>query len=287
MLISSKFKNVFTAVTLYSLTTGAAVANDNVEGFVTDDPSGLDYALIGDTESPQKILVMLHGSGDNYLPLASGAENIPDEYDDLLIIVPNGPVSFAEILPPAQIEQIMQQNPTLDLENMRNWSGQVNLSGNETEAEIMQLLEESQYETADALNALISAQLEKYDLDGRDVSLYGFSAGGSMAMYAGLRADQEYGEVLNHSGALYGPYENPPSTPPITIIIGDREPPLLQGLPIMVETLEAEGVSVTYEILNNTGHEFNQEVVTHFYNFIDRLMEDAQQMEPALEPVEP
>ena len=104
-----------------------------------------------------------------------------------------------------------------------------------------------------------------------------------MAMYTALRDDHEYKRVLNHSGALYGPYENPPSTPPISIIMGDRETALLQGLPVMVESLQTEGVDVTSYILKNTGHEISLTLKEHFYDLIEELLETNTQQNPTLE----
>lgn len=274
-------RNAFSAIALTTLSATQSIAADN-NNFITNDPSNIEYAAVGDTESPAKILVLLHGSGDNYKALADLAETIAQNYQDLLILVPNGPESFAEILQPAQIQMLKQQNPNLDLENMRNWSDRVDLNGTETEDQIMQLLEESQYETADALNALIQSRLDQFGLNESDVSLYGFSAGGSMAMYTGLRANDEYNEVLNHSGALYGPYENPASTPPISIIIGDRETALLQGLPVMVDALQAEGVNATSEVLENTGHEITNEMIIHFRNLIEDLVHSDPEQNPAI-----
>ena len=164
-------RNTFAAIAFTTLSASQTLASDS-SNLVTDDSLGLDYAAIGDSQSPQKILVLLHGSGDNFKGLASLGENIAQHYEDLLILVPNGPKSFAEILQPAQIQMLTQQNPNLDLDNMRNWAGSVDLTGTETQGQIMQMLEESQYETADNLNTLIQSHIDQHSLQESDVSLY-------------------------------------------------------------------------------------------------------------------
>jgi len=287
MFNNASLRKTFSAIAISALSTSSVLAADIENTLINDHASGLDYVALGDTESPEKILVLLHGAGDNYKNIASLGQNVTSQYDDLLVIVPNSPKSLADILLPEQIEQIKAQNPNLDLEQLRNWTIPPNIEGNASENEIMQRLEENQYESADALNSLIASQLDKFGLEESDASLYGFSAGGTIAMYAGLRAASDYAGILNHSGAFYGPYENPSSTPPLSFIVGDRETAFVQALPKMIHDIEATGITVTAKIMPNTGHELSAEVVEPFYKLIDDLVGISAITEPSPEQPAP
>lgn len=125
------------------------------------------------------------------------------------------------------------------------------------------------------LNKFIDGQLEQYGLKDEALAIYGFSAGGTMALAAAGKRAQPCAGVVSHSGFALPGNETPLSTPPVLLIFGDQEVGGFPGsmmLDISKGTLETYGMSVTEHICENLAHAVNDEVINVSADYIAKAL---------------
>lgn len=235
-----------------------------------DEGSGLDYCLAGNTVNPKKILVALHGTGDNALSFKKIGDIAATVSSDLLVLVPNGPVSMSEIFPKEQLDALKASMPGYDPEKGRNWTGVAKIAPDATDDEKIKALQDTIDIVAVKVNSLIDTQLKKYQLKSSDLAIYGFSAGGSMAMETGMQRSEACAALISHSGYLLSA-RTPLSKPKTLFMVGDQEvanPQLKELYESSAEVLKLAGLSVTERILENTAHTVNQQAFTALMNFV-------------------
>jgi phospholipase/carboxylesterase len=260
-------------------------------GMFKDPASGLDFIAVGDTKTPKRMIVVLHGTGDNaegIQPLGELFANLPGT----LVLIPNGPVPLSAILPPEQIAATKAANPDADLDKARNWTGASKTKVVDEET-MIQALDEIMTEPVHQLNTLIDGQRDQYGLKDKDIVVYGFSAGGLMALHASIQRDEPVAGVIAHSGHFLGAYEAV-STPKVLMIYGDQElahPQVRQMFLGSAEALRMLGLDVEEHACTNLGHGLNQEALETAAKFMKSafdVKEEAPKRAPrTLDPPKP
>lgn len=241
-----------------------------------DPASGLEYIAVGETENPKRILIVLHGTGDNCNGIKPVGDAFAGALADTLVLIPNGPVSLAEILPPEQIAAAKQANPAFDAEAARNWSGASTTPVTDDES-YMQSVEEVMAGPVAALNTLIDIQLKKHGLDDKNLAVYGFSAGGLMALHTTIARDAACAGVVSHSGHFLGA-DAAVSKPKTLMIFGDQElahPQLNELFTASVEWLRDLGLPVEQHTCKDLAHGINQEAFDAAAGFIKKSLKEA------------
>ena len=242
-----------------------------------DAVSGLDFVAVGATEKPKHVLVMLHGSGSDYSDMEAAAGIFTDSLPaDTVILVPNAPFKFADILPAEQAAQLKASLPEgMDINKMRSWFDAAKSEGL-TQDEVMEGVRAKTLETVGKLNEFIDSQLKGYGLSAKDVAVYGFSQGGVLALQAGIERMAPAAAVVSHSGYLLGA-DYAFSKPRTLMMVGDQE--LVEGHPmkemhaLSVDFLREMGVPVTEHVSPGLGHGLNMDTVAVATAFITKAFE--------------
>jgi predicted esterase len=230
-------------------------------GMTNDPASGLDYIVAGNTDKPKRMIVVLHGTGDNcegIHPLAELFAKLPDT----VVVIPNGGVPLSQIMSAEQIEATKAENPGFDADKARNWTGPSKIEVIDDDT-LMQALDEMMAGPVLSLNAFVDAQRDKYGLKDKDILFYGFSAGGLMALHASIDRPEACAGVISHSGHFLGAYDAV-SKPKVLMIAGDQEmahPQVRQMLSGSAEALRALGLDVKEHVCENLGHGVNREAM--------------------------
>lgn len=127
---------------------------------------------------PKNLVVLLHGYGANGHDLISLADHWRDALADTEFVAPDAP------------------SPCAGAPFGRQWFGLYGISDQQREAEANQ--------AAKDLDAYLDRLLIKRNLPHRSLALAGFSQGGMMALYVGLRRKNPPVAILSYSGALIG-----------------------------------------------------------------------------------
>ncbi|TAL30293.1 MAG: hypothetical protein EPN97_12785 [Alphaproteobacteria bacterium] len=192
---------------------------------IQDPASGLRYVAAGTTENPKHILVMLHGAGADYSEMEQAAPFFAKRLPDTLILLPDAPYSFADLLPPEEVEELKKSLPAgADINRMRSWFGAAETKGIDAddEEDMGMAAAVKVQETVHTLHDLIDAQLQKFHLKDGDLALYGFSQGGVLALATGVDRYEQTGAVVCHSGYTVDPVY-PFSRPQTLLIVGAQE----------------------------------------------------------------
>ena len=240
-----------------------------MSALLKDAASGLEYMALGETKKPQHIIVVLHGTGDNCRGIEPLGDLFVKSFENTLVLIPNGPVSMAEIYPPEQIEAAKAANPAFDPEAARNWAGAAKTVVTDEES-MARAVDEVMTPPAIALNTLIDGQMRKYGLDEKNLVIYGFSAGGLMALHTAIAHDKPYAGVVSHSGHFLGA-DQAASKPKVLMIFGDQEmatPQINELFTASAENLRDHGLSVEVHVCKDLAHGINQESFETARNFI-------------------
>lgn len=150
-------------------------------------------------ESPQKIVVMLHGYGANGADLLSLSTYWRDLGPVVEFIAPNAPY-------PCEAYPIGFQWYSLSDRNLDRMLPEANA-------------------TLKMLKAYLDQVIDSRRLTWNDVVVMGFSQGGRMATMLGLSTLDSVAGILSYSGALYGADRIPIcSRSPLCLIHGDADP---------------------------------------------------------------
>tara|TARA_B100001094_G_C17995269_1_gene702340 strand:- start:13 stop:723 length:711 start_codon:yes stop_codon:yes gene_type:complete len=137
---------------------------------------------------------------------------------------------------------------------------------NDDKSEVLELLS-NMHEGAKRSSSLLKIYLNtiklEHNLDYRNIAIMGFSQGTMMAVNVGLTHDEMIGGIVGFSGALIGQNEivkNIQSPPPIVLIHG-KEDDLVpaKASSHMYETLKEINVDINLHLIDNLGHNINEE----------------------------
>lgn len=239
-----------------------------------DATSGLEFIAVGETKNPKHILVVLHGTGDNCKGIEPVGNAFAKSLADTLVLIPNGPVPLSALMPPEQIEASKQANPGLDLDQARNWTGASTIMATDEES-MARAVDEIMTSPVKAINTFIDGQLKKYGLADKDLVVYGFSAGGTMALHSSIQRDTACAGVISHSGYFMGA-DYAASKPKILMIFGDQEmanPQINELFSTSVQALaEDYGLAVQVHVCKDLGHGVNQESFNKACDFAEKSL---------------
>lgn len=192
-----------------------------MSGMSKDSASGLEFIATGETVNPKHILVVLHGTGDNCEGIKPVGDMFAKMLPDTLVLIPNGMVPLSAIIPPEQLEAAKAQNPGIDFEAARNWAAPSKIVPTDEDS-MARMVDEVMTPPVTAVNALIDGQLQKYGLKDDNLVVYGFSAGGMLALHSVIARGEPCAAVVSHSGHFLGA-DYAPSKPKTLMIFGDQE----------------------------------------------------------------
>lgn len=160
----------------------------------------IDGPRLEPKDKVKKLVIFLHGYGSNGNDLISLTEAIYKSLPNTAFVSPNAPY------------------PCDGSPSGYQWFPLYTLSYEEK-------LQGTQL-AAPHLNAFIDAQKTKYNIDDKDIALFGFSQGTMMALYIAPRRQQALGAVIGFSGALTAIDELATETtarPPVLLVHGDQD----------------------------------------------------------------
>src|ERR1700744_5296779 len=180
--------------------------------------------------APKALLVLLHGYGGNGHYLFQALSSLRDQFPDVAIAIPDGPVqlekdvyAWIKLSFPIQGEQL--------------WKG-------------------AEGARPDLIN-YITAELDILGLKENQLILLGFSQGAIMALHTGLRLKTDPLGIIALSGFLAGEDNigSIRSRPPVYLINGDMDTIVLPGKVDTTElALSKAGIEVHHTLIKGTGH---------------------------------
>lgn len=243
-------------------------------GLSKNTASGLDFAVAGETGAPRHMLVLLHGLGMNAAHMQAEAEKFAEKLPGTLVLIPDAPYTFDQVLPRGQVEAIRQSRPDFDWTAARSWQSRV-LLGCTPEESVSAEARGATAPAVRALNALIDGQLKKYGLKDKDLALYGYSQGGAVALQAALGRPEPCAGVVSHSGYFMGTDEAC-VTPEILLIAGERELAEGQAMRALHEGakagLRARGLAPEECVCADLAHGMNAESFGRACGFIGQAL---------------
>lgn len=235
----------------------------------------LDTIVLGNTEHPRKLVVVLHGLGSYNEHIQPFAERVAAAMPDALVLVPNAPLPRP--CPPEKAAKIREKDPAFQPEKARTWFETSMTSWPMLSLRII-------FNTlpfTGLLNALIDETLAHYGLKDKDLAFFGFSQGGAAALYTAIRREKPCACVVAHS-AMYLGLAQPVSRPDVLMIAGDADDTIYRNTswvaPMFlfghgVSRLEDIGLQVTQHICHGLAHEISRESGDKSISFMIEALE--------------
>ena len=180
----------------------------------------------------KKLVVLFHGYGSNGQDLAGLAKAWAPHLPDVAWASPNAPEPVPGFPGGYQWFPISRLDPDLMEQGVR-----------------------SAHASAEQF---VKSELKRWNLDGGDLVLVGFSQGTMMALHTGLRRDAAPAGILGYSGALAGPErlkQEMTVKPPVMLIHGDQDEVLPLGMTLMAaQGLCAAGHGAEFHISQGIPH---------------------------------
>lgn len=187
-------------------------------------------------ETPERLVIFLHGYGANGADLIGLAEPLADHLPGTAFVAPDAP-------------EVSAANPA-----GFQWFPIPWIDGSSEEA-ATQAMERA----VEDLGAYLDAVLAREGVAADKVALFGFSQGTMMALHVGPRRADAVAGIVGFSGRLLAPErlaEEVVTRPPVLLVHGDADevvPP--QSLSVAAEALEAAGFERIFaHVMNGTGH---------------------------------
>lgn len=125
---------------------------------------------------------------------------------------------------------------------------------------------------APALDAFITAEMERHKLPASKIALVGFSQGTMMALHVALRAPERFGAVIGYSGVIAGPEHLARAlvtAPPILLAHGTMDQIVpIDALVLTVETLARAGVECQWHVAHGVAHGIDMAGLTKGAEFL-------------------
>lgn len=173
--------------------------------------------LKANTQPAKKLIVMLHGFGQNAETMRPAAERLHRKIPEADILIVEG---FHKIIPDKKTQKRFRIEGGAD-KNLRSWfNWRIDAKAKASLDVMFNRSVEISF-----LNKMIDQELEKRNLTPKDLGLFGFSLGGGVSLYASQARtkDQEVGAVVGHSSAFYGALSSPKSKPETLLIFGEAD----------------------------------------------------------------
>ena len=202
---------------------------------------------------PKQLVIFLHGLGSNGDDLLQLAE---DRFSDILpdahFISPNAPI---ELPPMPTFFGFMKGYQWFD------WIP-------DDKEEMLRQAKKSSV----ILDSFIDEQLERFNLEPKNLVLIGFSQGTVMSLLTGLNREKKIGGIIGYSGALLN-REEFKSSPDICLIHGTMDDVVpFTAMENAKEALQNSGVRVETHAIEGLAHGINEEAIEAGGNFLRKVL---------------
>jgi phospholipase/carboxylesterase len=205
----------------------------------------------GNTTPPQQLIVLLHGWGADGSDLIDLAPHLVARFPHAVICAPDGP-------------EPCTANPM-----GRQW---FDLGVDATQ------IDEGPASAMPGLQKLLMALMEQFNIPVARTAIAGFSQGGMMALYSGVRMAAAPGAIISIAGALLAPNQMAQAItakPPVLLVHGkDDQVVPFQAMDLAKTVLEANGIAVETLACAGVGHGISEEGLKRMISFM------ADQLEP-------
>ncbi len=208
-----------------------------------------------DPETPSdRLIVLLHGWGADGSDLIDMSPHLTARFPGAIICAPDGP-------------EPCSANPM-----GKQW---FDLGVDAT------LIDEGPSRAFPGLQKLLEALMEQFAIAPGRVVLAGFSQGGMMALYGGVRTTEPFGAVISIAGALLAPGQMAQAMtvrPPVLLIHGkDDQVVPFQAMDMAKAILETNKVTVETLACEGVGHGISGEGLARMMDFIAAKLDDDNQ----------
>ncbi|UAJ12642.1 alpha/beta hydrolase [Glacieibacterium megasporae] len=201
--------------------------------------------------SPKQIVLLLHGYGSNGADLITLAPQWQQALPDALFLAPNAPQRCAGMATGYQWWPLEAFTP--------------------------QALASGSASAAPAINAFVERKLVQYRLSDADLAIVGFSQGTMMALYVGLRRENQIAGILGYSGMLTdaaGLAHQKITKPPVLLVHGLADTVIpVSSLHAAEHSLRSLGIDVTSHVSAGLGHSVDPVGLRLGAEFIGRVFD--------------
>jgi phospholipase/carboxylesterase len=194
---------------------------------------------------PDRLIVLLHGWGADGSDLIDLSPHLAARFPGAIICAPDGP-------------EPCSANPM-----GKQW---FDLGVDAT------LIDEGPSRAFPGLQKLLDALMEQFGMAAGRVALAGFSQGGMMALYGGVRTAEPFGAIISIAGALLAPAQMAQAMtvkPPVLLIHGkDDQVVPFQAMDMAKAILDANKVSVETHACDGVGHGISGDGLARMIDFI-------------------
>ncbi|MGB1035735.1 MAG: alpha/beta hydrolase [Candidatus Puniceispirillales bacterium] len=198
-----------------------------------------------DASSPQQLIVLLHGWGADGSDLIDLAPHLSARFPHAVICAPDGP-------------EPCTANPM-----GRQW---FDLGVDATQ------IDEGPSRAFPGLQKLLQALMEQFQIPASQLAVAGFSQGGMMALYSGVRMTEAPGAIISIAGALLAPNQMAQALtakPPVLLVHGkDDQVVPFQAMDMAKIVLESNGISVETLACEGVGHGISDDGLNRLITFI-------------------
>jgi len=229
---------------------------------------------------PEALVVVMHGLGQRKETFNRVATYLANKMPYAKIVIPQGSMTFSEGLPlwvRPLIQQFMSPEKFKRRLQGRSWFG-IN------PVTLPMHVKFNHMTCVDSLNSMISQQLKIAQLPDSKLALFGFSQGGTMAMFAGLKRQQPCGAIVAHSASLPVKFE-PTSMPKVDLVKGEIEIRNCEKPSVRLIGMSHEGtlhrldsmrVPRENHVISGMGHTITVRSLEVSYQIMQRRLDQAQ-----------
>jgi predicted esterase len=223
----------------------------------------IEHRVLQDVAKPERIVVMLHGIGQNAGYMEEPGKYLNERMPNTLIVMPEAPLKMhysAEKV--ARVRE--KYDPGFDPTKARSWF--------QTETYkwpgLILRVAFNRLNVIHQVNQLADFYRDKYGLQNKDIAFFGMSQGGAISTYAAIAREEPVAAVVNHSGMFFG-FARAAAKPDVLLITGKDDDYLCNNKSRMkgffvdpdnsIRRLLRRGIAVTDVRCDNLGHEITKE----------------------------
>jgi predicted esterase len=228
-------------------------------------PHTINQGSIQPGAKPERVIIMLHGIGQNPSYMNEAAAACSARMPNTLVVMAQAPLKMnysAEKT--ARIRE--KFDPNFDPDNARSWFR------TETNRwpELMLRVAFNKVQVVHDINKLADHYRDKYGLQDKDLAFFGMSQGAAISLYAATARTEPVAAVVSHTGMFFG-FSRTTAKPDILMITGDKDSYLcdnkskLKGFFVRPENslrrLQRRKLPVTEIRMAELGHEMTTESI--------------------------
>ncbi|MEZ0261555.1 MAG: alpha/beta hydrolase [Alphaproteobacteria bacterium] len=166
---------------------------------------------------PERVIIMLHGIGQNPSYMEEAAKACSDRMPNTLVIMAEAPLKMN--YSPEKTARIREKfDPNFDPDKARSWF--------RTETtqwpELMLRVAFNKVQVVHDINKLADHYRDKYGLQDKDLAFFGMSQGAAISLYAVTARKEPVAAVVSHTGMFFG-FSRTKSKPDVLMITGDKD----------------------------------------------------------------